>query len=125
MILVVLILLVCVHSKQHRIVQRHDIDKDTNSEFNKNARYCLWMCGSGWDADFIQEIFPFPTYIHINFKSFVNFFNHTELFRPKVMVFNIENSRADADHDLLTSLILRFKPGVLVHISDEFLGQTG
>lgn len=119
----ILILIHAVFSKHLRV----DVDNDLVTTIDSTKIYCLWMCNSGWDSDFIQEIFSQPTFQHMSFKNkFMKFHNNTEPnFRPRVIIYNIENGRTDEGHEDLKSMIDRFKPAVLVHISDEFLGDTG
>ena len=82
-------------------------------------------CKAGWESDFIQEILPSPMYDHISFSNFMKFHNNTPGFKPKVFVYNIENGHTDNAHDIVLNLITRFKPPALIHLSDEFMGDTG
>jgi hypothetical protein len=76
-----------------------------------------------WEYDYIREIFPESDYKHISKRDFEVTSNNSskELF-PKVIVYNVENSGSDGKYSIIREYIVRYKPIILVHLSDEFQG---
>jgi len=86
--------------------------------------FVLWACNSlGWDHDFMRELFPSPKFEHINYPDFLQLNETSRMeMKPRVIVYNIENSGHDAQYTVITDLIKQYKPQILVHTSDEFQG---
>lgn len=121
---VALLLLLVVAGRYH-CESSIDIDAEYNATIAKEKKYCMWLCKAGWDSEFIQEIFPPNTgWDHLSWKNFLKYHNESTI-NVKAMVYNIENAHTDALHDEAIALVKRFRPMVLVHLSDEFLGDTG
>lgn len=112
-----------ITSKQPIIIHPNVITR--NETVNSTLVYVVWLCFPGWDEDFIHEFFPPPRFRHIYRDIYYQYYHgNSSLLKPKVMVYNIENSRKDEDHDDLVDLVTTLKPSVLVHLSDEYQGDT-
>lgn len=81
----------------------------------------LWACGtqSSWEYDYFVELFPLSHFNHV----FLKVTPVTDDVHPKVLVYNVENAGSDGSYSLIRKLIATHKIPILVHTSDEYMGN--
>jgi hypothetical protein len=93
----------------------------------------LWLMNyeNAWEQDFLRDIFPPSSFFHIHISKFVDNFNQSKvnesihnMYHPRILVYSVENSGNDGRYQFVRDYILRFKPLVLIHLSDEFQGWS-
>lgn len=90
---------------------------------NAMALFVLWACKSdGWERDYIHELFPpEKNFVHVDYVDFVN---QADPIKPKVLVYNVENSGADGTYQQIRQILKENKVIILVHTADEFQGSA-
>ena len=97
----------------------------------------LYACKSGgWEHDYLRnDVFPLSHFEHmdlgdyhkeaaaISANSTLSGASKIKIPKPRVLVYNIENSGDDAKYTLIRNLIKEFRIAVLTHTSDEWQGS--
>lgn len=94
----------------------------------------LYACKSGgWEHDYLrQDIFPLSHFVHYDVAdyykevaAFANSSNNKDamLPKPRVLVYNVENSGDDGKYTVIRDLIKEFRIAILAHTADEFQGS--
>jgi hypothetical protein len=96
---------------------------------SESIHVVLWLSNyDTWEQDYLHDIFPTDRFMHIPVSKFIEKFNQSTVnetvYRPRVFVYNVENSGNDGRYQFVRDYIDRFKPLVLVHLSDEFQGWS-
>ena len=83
-----------------------------------------------------SQLLPFPHFLHVGYQEWLRWQQNLNLtipvfgamkmnIKPRVIVYNIENSGADGKYTVLYNLLANnSKVAILVHTADEFGGST-
>lgn len=93
----------------------------------------LNMCDAdSWEDRYLKEFFPSTKYDFItDYHEYIqNFISNEEEVRkkgpiPQVVIYSIGHAGQNSEFDIVNKSIQLFKPAVLVHLSDEYLGKSG
>lgn len=108
LILIQCLLFFQIESAIRRVSSQDDVFESQNT----TTVDVLWFTDNidgMWEKDYLKEIFPPPYFSHVSKSD-----------RPGVVVCSSAH-----DVDIIERLTKNYQLGVLVHISDEFMGENG